>query len=93
MVIGRFPIPTPSRHEYARIFGVRPEDVELQYSENDSEEDDGQPPRMMAIFELLDYIVNKVKEGLNNTNFVFRIHHFFHIKSSRTVLLNLLTGV
>jgi hypothetical protein len=60
MVIGRFPIPAPSRHEYARIFGVSPNDVQLQYAENESDSDDGKPPRMMAIFELLDYIVNKV---------------------------------
>ncbi|KAI1706189.1 protein kinase domain-containing protein [Ditylenchus destructor] len=40
LAIGRYPIPTPTRQEYAKLFNVSPEDT-------------------MAIFELLDYIVNK----------------------------------
>ena len=61
LVVGRFPIPTPSRREYAKLFGMRPEDVHLE--QNGQEEDrsaDDVSPKTMAIFELLDYIVNRV---------------------------------
>jgi serine/threonine protein kinase len=60
--IGRFPIPAPSRLEYARMFGVNPAGVQLQYPETESADDDGTPPKIMAIFEMLDYIVNKVRK-------------------------------
>ncbi|KAI6181573.1 hypothetical protein M3Y98_00843400 [Aphelenchoides besseyi] len=58
LVIGRFPIPAPSRYEYARMFGVSTDQVQLQFPVEESADDDGRPPRMMSIFELLDYIVN-----------------------------------
>lgn len=89
MVIGRFPIPSPSRREYARIFGVQPEDVKMQYAEAESDTDDGTPPRMMAIFELLDHIVNKVSKLKSEKFFEFYYTHFFSEPTPST-LQNLL---
>lgn len=65
LVIGRYPIPSPSRREYAKIFGIRVEEVVLDLQQNGQEEtssgiDDDTSPKTMAIFELLDYIVNRV---------------------------------
>nr|CAD2135045.1 unnamed protein product [Meloidogyne enterolobii] len=64
LVIGRYPIPSPSRREYAKIFGIRVEEVVLDLQQNGQEEtssgiDDDTSPKTMAIFELLDYIVNR----------------------------------
>jgi len=61
LVIGRFPIPPPKRLEYARIFGVRPEDVQMDDEGDDMSDANGEncSPKTMAIFELLEYIVNK----------------------------------
>uniref|UniRef100_A0A7E4US40 mitogen-activated protein kinase kinase n=1 Tax=Panagrellus redivivus TaxID=6233 RepID=A0A7E4US40_PANRE len=54
--IGRYPIPPPSRREYAEIFKVSPDVIEFS---DDTPEPEGEDtsPRTMAIFELLDYIV------------------------------------
>lgn len=50
MAIGMYPIPPPDAKTLAAIFG----------SKNDSESPDHtKGPRPMAIFELLDYIVNE----------------------------------
>lgn len=61
--IGRFPIPAPSRRELARIFNVPIDDIQLQYDDSDAAAatGDGSAPRMLAIFELLECIVNKVR--------------------------------
>ncbi|KAF7633830.1 MAP kinase kinase 2 [Meloidogyne graminicola] len=63
LVIGRYPIPSPSRREYAKIFGIKVEDVHLDLQNGGQEEKgstiDDTCPKMMAIFELLDYIVNR----------------------------------
>ncbi|KAI6217630.1 hypothetical protein M3Y95_01209700 [Aphelenchoides besseyi] len=69
LVIGRFPIPAPSRYEYARMFDIEPEEVHLQYPVDETAEDDGRPPRMMSIFDLLDYIVNNDPPLLPNKIF------------------------
>lgn len=62
-MIGRYPIPAPSINEYAKIFGVRLEDVELDDADESAHAgDDDTSPKAMAIFELLDYIVNKVSQ-------------------------------
>jgi len=56
--VGRYPIPPPSRREYAEMFKVSIDKIELpeEYQEDVSETG---APKTMAIFELLDYIVNK----------------------------------
>uniref|UniRef100_A0A914GTG0 mitogen-activated protein kinase kinase n=1 Tax=Globodera rostochiensis TaxID=31243 RepID=A0A914GTG0_GLORO len=61
LVIGRYPIPAPSRREYAKIFGVRPEEVKMEQSgtEDGTDRAEDVTPKTMAIFELLDYIVNR----------------------------------
>lgn len=58
--IGRYPVPAPTAREYAEIFGV-PED-EIEFPEGTVPPTSATPstPRTMAIFELLDYIVNEV---------------------------------
>lgn len=61
LVIGRYPIPSPTRHEYAKIFNVQLEDIEMDDYGNEADEgNEDTSPKAMAIFELLDYIVNKV---------------------------------
>ncbi|XP_045482295.1 dual specificity mitogen-activated protein kinase kinase dSOR1 isoform X1 [Harmonia axyridis] len=64
MAIGMYPIPPPDAKTLANIFG--------QGNENDSP-DHTKPPRPMAIFELLDYIVNeqppKLPAGIFSTEF------------------------
>jgi serine/threonine protein kinase len=59
LAVGRFPIPAPSRIEYSWMFGVNPADVQLTYPDGD-----GISPSM-PVFEMLNYIVNKVKSLLN----------------------------
>lgn len=56
--IGRYPIPPPTKREYADMFNVSPDEIEFP-EEYEEEHNDGGPPKTMAIFELLDYIVNK----------------------------------
>ena len=56
--IGRYPIPPPSRKEYAEMFKVPIEKVELPEECQEDVNETG-APKTMAIFELLDYIVNK----------------------------------
>ncbi|KAI6240242.1 hypothetical protein M3Y99_00481800 [Aphelenchoides fujianensis] len=74
MAIGRFPIPAPSRKEYARMFGIAPEQIKFLDDHEESPEDDGRPPIMMSIFELLDYIVNSqppfLPQGVFTNEFV-----------------------
>ena len=66
LVIGRYPIPSPSKREYAKIFGLRLEEVQLDLQNGQEETStsnnniDDTSPKTMAIFELLDYIVNRV---------------------------------
>ena len=58
--IGRYPIPTPTRLEFARIFNVGVEEIQLDETglEHNSQEDETSK-KTMAIFELLEHIVNK----------------------------------
>ncbi|CAD5228885.1 unnamed protein product [Bursaphelenchus okinawaensis] len=70
--IGRYPIPAPSVTECSKIFGVSPDTVRFDVP---VEEDnpDGEP-KVMAIFDFLEYIVNKnppqLPRGLFSDNFV-----------------------
>lgn len=67
--ISRYPIPSPNRFEYARIFNVPVEEIQLDETGLEpklNSEKDETSKKTMAIFELLEYIVNKVgivKEG------------------------------
>uniref|UniRef100_A0AC34QUD5 Protein kinase domain-containing protein n=1 Tax=Panagrolaimus sp. JU765 TaxID=591449 RepID=A0AC34QUD5_9BILA len=56
--VGRYPIPPPTRREYAEMFNVPVEDVILP-DDYDEDGNETATPRTMAIFELLDYIVIK----------------------------------
>nr|ADI24875.1 MAPKK [Bursaphelenchus xylophilus] len=73
LVLGRYPIPAPNRHEFARIFGVSPDEVRFDTPIDDGG-DASEGPKTMAIFELLDYIVNKnppqLPRGLFSDNFI-----------------------
>ena len=66
LAVGRYPIPLPTKHEYARKFGVRPEDVliendkSVEPDDGGAKEDDGTSTKTMAIFELLEHIVKGV---------------------------------
>jgi mitogen-activated protein kinase kinase 1 len=55
--IGRYPIPPPSRKEYSMLFKVPAEQIILENDEESTGADGG--PKNLAIFELLDYIVNR----------------------------------
>uniref|UniRef100_A0AC34F5J1 Protein kinase domain-containing protein n=1 Tax=Panagrolaimus sp. ES5 TaxID=591445 RepID=A0AC34F5J1_9BILA len=55
--IGRYPIPPPSRKEYSMLFNIPAEQIILEYDEESTGADGG--PKNLAIFELLDYIVNR----------------------------------
>jgi len=57
--IGRYPIPPPSRSEYSKIFNVPMSEIEMPDNEDGTVQDDNKTPKTLAIFELLDYIVNK----------------------------------
>lgn len=61
LVIGRYPIPSPTRYEYSKIFNVKIEEIEMDdYAIESGKGDKETSPKEMAIFELLDHIVNKV---------------------------------
>jgi mitogen-activated protein kinase kinase 1 len=57
LAIGRFPIPPPSKKEYAKIFKVPVEEIILENVDEADSTDDN--PKSLAIFELLDYIANR----------------------------------
>lgn len=54
MAIGKYPIPPPDAKTLAKIFGPKKTDDESVHSPTH-----GNGPKPMAIFELLDYIVNE----------------------------------
>ncbi|CAB3407001.1 unnamed protein product [Caenorhabditis bovis] len=57
LLIGRYPVPSPTKAEYAQLFNV----PESQIDMGDFEEDPNtviSNPANMAVFEMLDYIVN-----------------------------------
>lgn len=65
LAVGLYPIPSPTRYEYARRFGVHPEEVLFDGEAEGlvvmgAGEGDGGAPKTLAIFELLGYIVNGV---------------------------------
>jgi len=59
MVIGRFPIPPPTRRELTKIFNVQPQEIQVDDGNVSDANGEDTSPKTMAIFELLDYIVNK----------------------------------
>ena len=63
-MIGRYPIPAPTKYEYARIFGISPAEIrlgnEIDGAINVIGDKSDEPTRTLSIFELLEYIVNKV---------------------------------
>lgn len=60
LVLGRYPIPAPTRREFGRIFGVPWEEVEMDDVVKDDQAANADGPRTMAIFELMECIVNDV---------------------------------
>lgn len=58
MAIGMYPIPPPDADMLAQIFGSKGGDTSSQPSPS-QENCNGPQPQPMAIFELLDYIVNE----------------------------------
>ena len=66
-VIGRYPIPAPTKYEYARIFGISPAEIRLGNEIDgaisvigDKSAEPDEQTRTLSIFELLECIVNKV---------------------------------
>jgi len=59
LVIGRFPIPPPTRRELTKIFNVQPQEIQMEDGNASDANGEETSPKTMAIFELLDYIVNK----------------------------------
>uniref|UniRef100_A0A8R1U2X2 mitogen-activated protein kinase kinase n=1 Tax=Onchocerca volvulus TaxID=6282 RepID=A0A8R1U2X2_ONCVO len=57
--IGRYPVPAPTAREYAGIFSIPEEEVEFPEGTIPPTSVALSTPRTMAIFELLDYIVNE----------------------------------
>lgn len=66
MAIGMYPIPPPDRKILEQIFGERKDDVNQANIE----------PKSMAIFELLDYIVNEPPPKLELNIFTERFKDF-----------------
>ncbi|PAV83884.1 hypothetical protein WR25_17968 [Diploscapter pachys] len=60
LLIGRYPVPAPTKAEYAQIFGLQESEIELADGRTDAPEyQTSNTPAAMAIFEMLDYIVNE----------------------------------
>ncbi|CAG9538296.1 unnamed protein product [Cercopithifilaria johnstoni] len=57
--IGRYPVPAPTAREYAKLFNIPEEEVEFPEGTIPPTSAALSTPRTMAIFELLDYIVNE----------------------------------
>uniref|UniRef100_A0A0N5AKD7 mitogen-activated protein kinase kinase n=1 Tax=Syphacia muris TaxID=451379 RepID=A0A0N5AKD7_9BILA len=62
--VGRYPLPALTGHDYQSIFGVDPNDVILGNGQTPVLSAPPTSPRSMAIFELLDYIVNEPPPSL-----------------------------
>ncbi|EGT41885.1 CBN-MEK-2 protein [Caenorhabditis brenneri] len=58
LLIGRYPVPAPSQAEYASMFNVSENEIELADSLEEPNYHPPSNPASMAIFEMLDYIVN-----------------------------------
>lgn len=58
--VGRYPVPAPTAREYAELFNIPEEEVEFPEGTIPPTSATLSTPRTMAIFELLDYIVNEV---------------------------------
>ncbi|EFP12061.1 CRE-MEK-2 protein [Caenorhabditis remanei] len=58
LLIGRYPVPAPSQAEYAAMFNVSENEIELAESLEEPNYHPPSNPASMAIFEMLDYIVN-----------------------------------
>ncbi|MFH4979825.1 hypothetical protein AB6A40_006534 [Gnathostoma spinigerum] len=57
--VGRYPVPALTAGDYAEIFGVPEEDIKLADGQSVPASTKPSSPRAMAIFELLEYIVNE----------------------------------
>ncbi|VIO96368.1 Uncharacterized protein BM_BM6799 [Brugia malayi] len=57
--VGRYPVPAPTAREYAELFNIPEEEVEFPEGTIPPTSTTLCTPRTMAIFELLDYIVNE----------------------------------
>ncbi|EFO15648.1 STE/STE7/MEK1 protein kinase [Loa loa] len=57
--VGRYPVPAPTAREYAELFNIPEEEVEFPEGTMPPSSATLSSPRTMAIFELLDYIVNE----------------------------------
>jgi mitogen-activated protein kinase kinase 1 len=75
--VGRFPIPPPSKREYAKIFKVPVEEIILENDEDATEADDD-GPKNLAIFELLHYIANRNPPQLPRRLFSDEFCDFVH---------------
>ncbi|CAI5439747.1 unnamed protein product [Caenorhabditis angaria] len=58
LLIGRYPVPAPSNSEYATMFNVPENEIELADDLESEPYHAPNNPAAMAIFEMLDYIVN-----------------------------------
>ncbi|CAO4360718.1 unnamed protein product [Caenorhabditis nigoni] len=58
LLIGRYPVPAPSQAEYATMFNVSENEIELADTLEEATYHAPSNPASMAIFEMLDYIVN-----------------------------------
>lgn len=58
--VGRYPVPAPTAREYAKLFNIPEEEIEFPEGAIPPAPAILSTPRTMAIFELLDYIVNEV---------------------------------
>lgn len=63
--VGRYPLPALTALDYQTIFGIEPDDVVLGNGQVPPPSAPATSPKSMAIFELLNYIVNEV--GFLNT--------------------------
>ena len=70
-MIGRYPIPAPTKYEYAQIFGISPAEIRLGneidggvIGDDKSGPAESEQTRTLSIFELLECIVNKVGNSL-----------------------------
>nr|CDJ81441.1 Serine threonine protein kinase-related domain containing protein [Haemonchus contortus] len=60
LLIGRYPVPSPSKHEYSVMFGIPESQIQLADGRADVPPyQASNNPAAMAIFEMLDYIVNE----------------------------------
>uniref|UniRef100_A0A1I7WGA6 mitogen-activated protein kinase kinase n=1 Tax=Heterorhabditis bacteriophora TaxID=37862 RepID=A0A1I7WGA6_HETBA len=78
LLVGRYPVPTPSKQEYAVLFNIPETQIELADGRSDVPPYiASNNPAAMAIFEMLDYIVNEPPPTLPRK--VFSIYIYIYI--------------